>query len=475
MEIISIPFLVFVLVVLIVYYLLSQKAQNYWLLLASYLFYGLWNVWFVPILVITTLWNFFIARKIWQDGKNRKYWLIFGILIDLLSLSSLKVIASGWFTQSFEANLTILIPIGFSFYILQAISYLFDVQNKRLPASSNLIDFALYMAFFPKMLSGPIERARVFLPKLASPRIVDSKKLADGFTLILIGLLRKLIFAQLLSTALPKTIFTNIGQYTGASLLCALILYAFWLYNDFAGYTSLVRGISLLFGIELTANFQQPYFSRNFTEFWNRWHISLSHWLRDYIFFPVSRWLARHNTKKNNLINIAIPPILTMLASGLWHNFSISMLLWGCMHAFYQISERLISLWRSNSPVDQQPAWKQFCSALVVFCLTLGAWVPFATGSFTNTIRFFRMVIGQSFLVFPGATSLPVNQLILPGIMILLSVAVDWCQYHWQDETIFNKIRPIYKGILLALVLLTLAATFILQTKPVATFIYQGF
>lgn len=475
MEIISIHFLIFVLLTLVVYYLLAPRAQNIWLLLASYVFYALWNIWFVAVLALTTLLNFIIAKKIWQGGNNKKSWLIVGVFIDILSLAFLKLIAAGAFEHPIEASLSILIPIGFSFYILQAISYLLDVQNRRLPASTNLVDFALYMAYFPKMVSGPIERARIFLPILSSARVVDGKKFSDGITLIVIGLVRKLVFAQILSTSIPDGIFSNFSQYTGFSLLCALILYAFWLYNDFAGYTSLVRGISFLFGIELTPNFQQPYFSRNFTEFWNRWHISLSHWLRDYIFFPLSRWLSRNNPKGNGLINVIIPPLVTMLASGLWHNFSLSMLVWGALHAFYQIVERFITLWRSHPPVDKQPAWKQILSALLVFCFVTFAWVPFASGSVINIYGFIRMVVGKSFFNFPGGMTLQGNLLRFPAIVILITLLMDWIQYHSKDETIFNKWPPVVKSVIFTMALFALLAMFVLQVEPVKAFIYQGF
>ncbi len=471
MEIISFKFLGFVLITLVVYYLLSHKAQNIWLLITSYVFYAFWNVWFVAVIGTTTILNYFIAKMIWGNKVNKRGWVILGITIDVLALASLKFLATDAFVKPFGANLDLLIPIGFSFYILQAISYLLDVQDQRITASNNLVDFALYMAYFPKLVSGPIEHARTFLPQLASPRTVDQKKLSDGFTLIMIGLVRKIIFSHTLSTLLPADFFQNFADYSGFNLLLALIGYAFWLYNDFAGYTSLVRGISLLFGIELSPNFLQPYFSRTFTEFWNRWHISLSNWLRDYIFYPVNWRLAKMKSKNNKWMAFTLPPIITMLVSGLWHHFSPSMLLWGGMHAFYQIIERA----QTHIPMNKKPVWKQILSGFGVFCLTLLAWVPFATGSVANTLSFYKIILGRSFFQYPGSINLPAENWILVGIAVLLTLIIDWAQYHWKDETIFNKIPIPAKSVLLAFTLFGLIVIIVIQASPINTFIYQGF
>jgi hypothetical protein len=185
-----------------------------------------------------------------------------------------------------EHSFKFILPVGLAYYTLQNISYLVDVRHKQIAASVDFIDFALYLAYFPKLLSGPIERARTFLPQLANPRRVDNETLARSFTLIIVGLLRKLLIASLFSGILFWNAFETPALYTAPELIGWIVIYGLFLYNDFAGYTSIVRGISGLFGIQLSHNFKQPYFARNLTEFWNNWHISLSHWLRDYIFFP---------------------------------------------------------------------------------------------------------------------------------------------------------------------------------------------
>ena len=179
-------------------------------------------------------------------------------------------------------GLQIIIPLGLSYYVLQNISYLVDVYRGQIPASTNRVDFSLYLAYFPKMVAGPIERARTFLPILARPRRVDNQALSRSLILILVGLVRKLLIGDLLFAHIPWEAFTGEpGVFSKIELIAWLTVYAFALYNDFAGYTLIVRGVSGFFGIELSPNFRAPYFSRNFTEFWNRWHITLSEWLRD--------------------------------------------------------------------------------------------------------------------------------------------------------------------------------------------------
>ena len=344
-------------------------------------------------------------------------------------------------------GLQILIPLGLSYYVLQTISYLVDVYRGQLKAGTDLVDFALYLAYFPKLIAGPIERARTFLPKLAQPRIVDNQMLARSITLIFMGMVRKLLIADLLMASLLPDVFELPSKYTPPELILWLIIYAFALYNDFAGYTDMVRGVSGLFGIELSANFQIPYFSRNFTEFWKRWHITLSEWLRDYIYFPISRVLRRGNPTFQKVANLVLPPMLTMLVSGLWHGLGLHMLVWGGLHGLYQIAERIPALWRPAVPPQNQPIWRQWLGMGVVFTFVILAWVPFRWelpaafdlwGALLDwsdvAIRYRRM-----FFVMP---------------ILLGSLLIDFVQYRSQDEFIFLNWSPLAQAACMAVILL---------------------
>jgi len=195
--------------------------------------------------------------------------------------------------------------------------------------------------------------------------------------LIFVGLVRKLIIADTLTASFLSDVFEIPANYGPPELVFWLVIYAFALYNDFAGYTDIVRGISGFFGIELSPNFRAPYFSRNFTEFWNRWHITLSEWLRDYIYYPLSRALSHSNSSYRSLANLIVPPLFTMLVSGIWHGFSLNMILWGGLHGLYLIVERIPVLWRRVVPPQNQPLWRQWLGMDVVFFLVILAWDPF--------------------------------------------------------------------------------------------------
>lgn len=476
MSITSLSFVLFVFAALVIYYLLPRKPQNYWLLLVSYAFCVTWAWQFALVLLLLTLANFILARHMRAEGQGRGGVLWVGIGLNLLALvffrsanfflaDALDLLAQLG-VQAQAGGLQILLPVGLSFYTLGNISYLIDVNSGQAAAATDIVDFALYLAYFPKLLAGPIERARSFLPKLAEQRIVDNGVLARSFTLIVIGAVRKLIIADYLAAIIPADVFVTPTQYAANELWCWLLMYAMFIYNDFAGYTSIVRGVSGLFGIELSPNFELPYFARNFTEFWNRWHITLSHWLRDYIYFPTSRALLRRNPSRRNMLNLILPPLVTMLVSGLWHGLAWNMLLWGGLQGLYLVIERLPSLWRPVVPVQQRPLWRQGVAAGTVFLLVLLAWVPF------------RMELPVALEYWAGMFSLTYQaisfRLVLVLIPLLAAVAaLDGIQLHYRDETAFLRWpRWAQAGLLAVSVFLILLLNPGDQGNP---FVYQGF
>lgn len=476
MTITSFSFVGFVFASVGIYYLLPRRAQIYWLLACSYIFHISWAVQFAMVLFLSTLANFWLARRLHPGAAHRPGFLWVGIGFNLLTLVVFRL--ADFYVPEITTllqklnieiagdGLRILVPVGISYYVLENISYLVDVYRGQMKASDDLIDFGLYLAYFPKLLAGPIERARSFLPKLGQPRLPDQYGLARSATLIFVGLTRKIIVADTLAASIPAEIFSMPVYFSAPELWFWLIVYAFALYNDFAGYTSIVRGVSGLFGIELSANFNYPYFARNFSEFWNRWHISLSHWLRDYIYYPLSRWLIRRVPGRNHPVSLIIPPLVTMLASGLWHGFHWHMLLWGGLHGLYLVLERLYFLWQPAATQPPQSTWRQVVSILVIFLLVTLAWVPF------------RMDIPVALAYWKGllnwtSWSFFYNRVVLLLPLLAFAVGLDWLQSRKQGELTFLGWPWPVQAAFLAGVLFVI---FILaQVRQGNMFVYQGF
>ena len=471
MNIVSTPFAVFLVPVLFLYYLLPHREQNCLLLIASCIFYALFSWWFLAILVVFTAFNFFASRKI-QNGKRAKAsWLWTGVAFNLLTLVLFK------YANFFKPEITgvlksmgiqtdglgILLPVGLSFYVLQAISYLVDVSRGQAKATSKWVDFALYMSYFPKLTAGPIERARSFLPLLDRQRVVDNETLARSFTLIVIGLVRKTVIADPLMRAIPDKVFEMPSQFSGVELCAWLIAFSFALYNDFAGYTKIVRGISGLFGIELSRNFANPLFARNFTELWNRWHITLSSWLRDYVYFPLSRSLVRRNPSRYNIANLILPPVVTMMVSGFWHGTGWNMLAWGLLMGLCQVVERIPSLWRPVVSPEKRPIWRQVLAMATLWIVSLMTLPPFLM-DLPAALDFWKGLIQWNDLALPNSR---VFLVIIPAILI------DWVQYRSKDELVFMKCPLPVRSTLLALAIL---AVFLSTRQQIGEpFIYQGF
>ena len=456
MTITSLYFVLFTTLALVVYYLLPRRPQNFWLLFVSYGFIVTWDWTFAAVLGLVTVINFLLALQLRINDRGRSGMLWLGIGFNVLTLVFFRV--AGFFLLELEAilaslglssqggGLQILVPLGLSYYVLQAISYLVDVYRGQLKAESDFVNFALYLAYFPKLLAGPIERARAFLPMLAQQRMVDNRVIAESVMLIVVGLVRKLIIADILTASFLPDVFEIPAKYSPPELVFWLVIYAFALYNDFAGYTDIVRGISGLFGIELSPNFRAPYFSRNFTEFWKRWHITLSEWLRDYIYYPISRTLSRSNSRFRNLANLIVPPLITMLVSGIWHGFGLNMILWGGLHGSYLIVERIPTIWRPIVPAQNQPLWRQWLGIVIVFFLVILAWVPFRW-ELPAAFQLWEALLNWSDI------SIRYRRMLFVLPLLLGSLVLDFLQNRGEDEFVFLKWSPLAKATCMAIVL----------------------
>jgi hypothetical protein len=461
-EIVSLDFLTLGLVTLAVYYFLPHRAQAFWLLSVSYFFYATWNPLYPLVLLFLTILNFNLALQI--EKTQSRILLIVGVGINVISFTLLKIF-SGPYGQDVigKTDLTsVLLPIGFSFYLLQIISYLIDVSRGQIKPEQQFSHFALYIAYFPKMLAGPIERAKDFLPQLKRERIVDQSAIEQGLYLLLLGMIRKIVIADHLALLRPADIFSASQNYLPYERAIWLLVFAFTIYNDFAGYTSIVRGVSNLMGIELSPNFRQPFLARSFSDFWARWHITLSEWLKDYIFYPVRRWLM--SIPANRWLVLLLPPLITMLTSGFWHGASLALITWGLAHASFLIVEQLLQ----QVGLLPKKGWMTYAYGIFVFFSVTLAWIPFNTPSVRGAARFLSNFTSQ-----PNRSFDLMN---LPDILILVLLSF------WMDRQEVRNADPAFPrnwtvsrqawGVAFAILLLLL---FTGTGTDLSRFVYQGY
>ena len=386
-------FFVFLAVVLAGYYLFARRSQNAWLLVASYVFYGWWDWRFLFLLFATTA----IA---WATGlgmdcpfpRRRKACLVFSLVSNLGILGFFKYF--DFFADSLAAafaafglsadppTLKIVLPVGISFYTFQALSYTVDVYRKDMPPTRSFLDFALYVSFFPQLVAGPIERATHLLHQFAGERRVTREALETGSFLILQGLFRKIVIADG-AAGVVNAAFANASTAPAAELAAGMVLFALQIYGDFAGYSDIARGVARLMGFELMENFRQPYFSRSVTEFWRRWHISLSTWLRDYLYIPLG---GNRKGPRRMYANL----MATMLLGGLWHGANWTFVAWGGLHGAALCLHRFF-LRRSGRKADaaRPLRFADIPAVLATFLVVDAAWVFFRAPSFSVARAYF--------------------------------------------------------------------------------------
>lgn len=385
-------YLVFLLAVAALTWALPRPAWRKWLLLAaSYTFYSLFDLRFAALLFGLTAAAAWIGRRI-SASAQPVGWLWLGLALNLGSLAFFKY--SGFFTARLQAaglispGLQILFPLGISFYIFQAVSYMVEIARGKLSPSASFLDLGLYLSFFPKLIAGPLVRPAAFLGQLASlPPSLPPPSLKRGLGLILLGLVKKVVVADSLA-ALGSTAF-QAAEMSGAAggfptpiFIQGFYLYAIQIYADFSGYTDLARGSALLLGIELPENFQRPYWASSLVQFWNRWHMSLTQWFREYVFFPASRALLLRSQRRFARPIQVFVNLLTMIVIGWWHGSTVTFLLWGLWHGLLLSIEHLAGI----KPTRR---WARWVGWLVTFHLVGAGWILFRSSSIAAAGRFF--------------------------------------------------------------------------------------
>jgi alginate O-acetyltransferase complex protein AlgI len=392
----SFEFLCFFLAVLIVRSCLRSFAAEKWLLLiASYCFYLTWNIPCILLLLFTSVSDFCIGRKLGQpeNPNYRRRLLILSLLANLGILGFFKysnfLLENVWLGLGLlgihfqHPHYEIVLPPAISYFTFASMSYVIDVYYERISPSRSLTDYSLFVSFFPKLLAGPIMRAGDFLPQLSRRVRASMAEIETGLSYFLLGAVKKLVISDQIGSSVDQ-IFSTPAQYDSLTLLQGLLGYAVQIYCDFSGYSDMAIGCALILGFKLPENFQMPYSSLSITEFWRRWHITLSAWFRDYVFVPLE--VTRKNAR-NPTFRACSNLTITMLLCGLWHGASWNYVVWGGIHGTSLAIHRVWTIWNPLASVIHHPV-SQFMRDLFARLLTLGvilmAWVVFRAQSLTD-------------------------------------------------------------------------------------------
>ena len=408
----SINFAVFLPIVFILYWFVTNKNlkfQNILLLVSSYFFYACWDWRFLFLLIFSTVLDYYTGIKM-SDSKNqnsKKFWFWLSISVNLGFLGVFKYY--NFFATSFAdaiANfglqvnpwaLKVILPVGISFYTFHGLSYVIDIYKDRIKAEKNFIDYSVFVSFFPLLVAGPIERATHLLPQIQKKRVFNFENAVDGLKQILWGLFKKVVIADNCAK-FANIIFDNYTDYSGSTLALGAVFFAFQIYGDFSGYSDIALGTARLFGIDLLRNFAFPYFSRDIAEFWRRWHISLSTWFRDYLYIPLGGskggiWMKVRNT------------FIIFLVSGFWHGANWTFIIWGLLNALFIMPSIIFNTNRTNLDIVAQgklfPTLKEFLSILFTFSLTVFAWIFFRSNTIDQALGYISRIFSASFFSVP--------------------------------------------------------------------------
>lgn len=413
---------VFLLMAFVGYWSLQKvhlKWQNLFVLIASYVFYGWWDWRFLSLIALSTIVDFVVAQKIFatENQKRQKQWLWLSLCFNLGMLGVFKYF--NFFVselQEFLAlfgihtdpwTLSIVLPVGISFYTFQTLSYTLDVYKGKMEPSESLLEFAAYVSFFPQLVAGPIERATHLLPQFAKRRMFDFNLAKAGIRLIVWGLFKKIVIADSLAPIVNE-IFNGYEDASGATLMVGAVLFAFQIYGDFSGYSDIAIGTARLLGFDLMSNFKFPYFSRNIGEFWRRWHISLSTWFRDYIYIPLG---GSRGSKVKQIRNIFI----IFLVSGFWHGANWTFIAWGALHALLFLPLFLLGSNRKHLPNSDNEGYgfREWISVVITFCFVCIGWIFFRAESIAHATHYIASLFNSGDVEFA-------IYLLFPFVLVLL-------------------------------------------------------
>ena len=460
-------YLAFLTLVVALYWRLGWRKQNLLLLAASYFFYGWWDWRFLALMLTSTLVDYSFALKIAnsEQPQVRKALLTASLVMNFGFLGFFKY--CNFFVDSFTHVLAfagihhvsifllkIILPPGISFYTFQEVAYIVDVYHGKQPPTRSLVDYALFISLFPHLIAGPIQRPSHLLPQVQAPREFDSRKFFDGLMLILSGLFRKCVIADNCAHLANAAFGGQLG-HNFFSLFIGVYAFAWQIYGDFSGYSDMARGSAQLLGFHFMVNFRQPYLASSLQDFWRRWHISLSTWLRDYLYIPLG---GNRRGERRTYANL----LITMLLGGLWHGANWTFVVWGALHGGWLAIERFVTS-RILRRDDANLGWAGRITTLTVVGL---AWVFFRANSVSDAIT---LLGGLAHFAWRSEYGPALAYL---GIVSVVGLAMDWQLEYAGEEYIFKKARP---RAALAVALSMCAAIAVFGALESSAFIYFQF
>ena len=449
MSFTSLPYLLFLAVTAFLCYKLQPKARNVLLLIANFLFYVIYGIEHVPFLIAATLLTYLAALLIEREALGRRrLWLVLALCLNLGMLFAFKYL--GFFAQLSQRLLSLLnisvsvpalqwiLPVGISFYVFQTTGYLIDVYRKKLPAEKSLIDFALFASFFPALVSGPIQRATDMLPQYKSANTFHYDNIKSGALQFLWGAFKKMVIADRLAV-LVNTAYAQPSDFSGFQLLVAALCYSIQIYCDFSAYSDMAIGSARIMGFKLMTNFKSPYFSASMQEFWRRWHISLSSWFRDYLYFPLG---GNRKGKWRGYLNI----IIVFLVSGLWHGAALTFIVWGLLHGLLQVLGKILEPLRSavkrGLHISEDSRVFHVCKVLFTFLLVTFTWIFFRADSLTEALFVIKSIACSAFVYAPiSALGLPCAELF---VLLVCTVALFVADHAQNKFNLAKRINDSY-------------------------------
>lgn len=433
----SIEFALFLPLVFILYWVIGSdrlRLQNGLLLLASYTFFGWWDPRFLALIAFSTSVDYFIGLAFLNNTNTsrRKQLLYLSLAVNLGLLGFFKYFnffidsfstAFTFFGSSIDSQrLTIILPLGISFYTLQTLSYSIDSYNRKVKPTTDALAFFTYVSFFPQLVAGPIERAKDLLPQFQNRRHFQYESGLSAVSQIMWGLFKKVVIADNCAIIVNQ-IFSDYSTYSGSTLFMGAILFTFQIYGDFSGYSDMAIGIARLFGIKIKTNFSYPFFSRNINEFWRRWHISLSTWFRDYVYIPLGG-------NKGNLAFKARNVLIVFLISGLWHGANWTYVFWGLLHAALVI---LLLFSKGKKPLSSivakgrfLPSLKELVQILITFLFVTLLFIFFRSDSISDAFRYISILCAGSIFKVPYVFGIGITKSIITFTFLIILLLIEW-------------------------------------------------